>query len=153
MAWELAKDFIYPAGKTYRGPAEECACSFSVGPEQLDPIGQRAMVNNMINAALQSVEEQGATPLRLTVWMDTAPTWTTPYYVVITAHDSPILPVVWAAIFLGMFIILAIVIAYTVHEAKGIDWSGGITEAAKWLGIGMIGLGGLGVAAALISRG
>lgn len=152
MAWELAEDVIYPQGKTYKGPAETCAVSFELGPEQLDPVGQRQMVDQMVDSALQSVEEQGATPLRLTVWRDPAPTWTTPYYVVITAHDSPIPLLIWAAIFAVMFLLLAIVIAYTVHEVKGIDWTGGITETAKWIGIGSLGLGGLVLAAALVSR-
>lgn len=149
MAWELVEDTIYSDGKTYRGPAEECSFGFELGPEQLDWLGGNWVRDRLISAAKSSVEEQGAKILRLTVYRDTAPTWTTPYNVIITASASPLW---WNLIIAAIFILLIlVVIAFIIYRITPLDW-GALPKTAMWLAIGGIGIGTLVLAVTLARR-
>lgn len=142
MAFEIFLDNIYPEAYVYKGPAEECSFDFSVGPEQLDFV-QGVIVNYLIHRAAEAVEEHGGKILRVTAWRDTAPVWTTPYWVTIQAHSSPAV-LFWVAIIALIFLLLAIAIAYIVHEVKDIEWFG----KGEWLpGAAFFGAGLLGVIA------
>ena len=155
MSFRLWEDHLYAGYETYDGPAEECHIAFSIPwPDQLDWFFTSYYRNRLISAAKDSVEDEGGTILRTTIYRDKSPTWHTDYELVITAHGSPVhLP--WLVIVGGVFILLAIVgVAYTV-TVLDIDWGEVAPEISKgiqWTAIGLIGGGALALGGAVILR-
>jgi len=139
MAYQLITDTRTAAWNTYRGKAEVCTWTFQTGPEQLDPIGQKHLVNRFIDGHVQALSEQRSQLLRLKVWRDTASIWTTNYRVETTATASPLW---WNIIIAGILAIIALlIIAWSIKEIKEIDFGvGGVAEPIKWSAITVIAL-------------
>lgn len=102
--------------QAYRGPAEFCAYEFSLWPEQIPGTGWAAQ--QIVDANLNALAEQGSQLLELRMWEDTAPTWTTDYKVEIVATASPLW---WNLIIVGVFALLLIAgVAYTITKVEQI---------------------------------
>ncbi len=143
----LTKDYTYPdAAAVKNHAAETCTFTFSLGPDQIP--GQGALADHMVQANIEELEKQGSQPLRLRVWEDKSPTFTTNYKVEVTATASPL---VWAVVILGLLVILAIAyITYKIVSVIKSTWNpatGGIlgtfNTTMMWAVAGIAIIGGV----------
>ena len=152
MALKVIKDELYPGWEQYVGKAETCVVNFNIPfPDQADWFFGR-YVDRTISAAQEAVEQEGGHILRTVVLRDKSPTMETPYQIQITAYTNPTI-LVWAAIYGVMFLILAVIVAWTIKQIVSVDWGEimpPIPEAMKWAAIAIIGGGTAAVALALI---
>jgi len=116
-AMALFSDKVTTAGQSYSGPVQEAEFTFSTGPEQLDFVNN-FLRNRYLSEMKNALLAQGAVLLRLTIYRDTAPTWSTPYRCVATISNPSISTnkialgsVVWSAIILTA---LALIIVYLI---------------------------------------
>lgn len=114
MAWELIAD--KKINQTYKGRAERCEYSFSLPPEQVP--GVQWTAQQIANAHIAELEEQGSKLLEMRMWEDTEPTWRTDYYVEIVATASPLW---WNIIIAGaLLLLIGIVIYFTIDKIEEI---------------------------------
>lgn len=85
MAYKLFSDKLTPAAAIYHGSAEMCSTKFVTGPEQTSFVDSW-LKNNLVSNAVAEVRNEGGTVLRVTVYRDISPTWTTKWLVEITAY-------------------------------------------------------------------
>lgn len=74
----LYLDDVTDYGKGYAGNVEKCVFTFSTGPEQFDFVNNWIR-GNYVNEVIRSVEEHGGKVVRVTLYRDAQPTWTTNY--------------------------------------------------------------------------
>ena len=137
MAYSLVIDKTFET--TYSGKAEICTYTFKSLPEQL-PFEQW-FAQRFIDSHIRELANQGSHALKLKVWRDTSPTFTTDYKVEVTASASPLW---WNIIIVGAIAVIGLaLITWAIIEVKGIDW-GEIPEELKkaigWMPI-LLGLG------------
>lgn len=82
------KDYLYPLASTYKGDAEKCTFTFSLGPDEIP--GTEWYRDQIINNFTSEVEKEGAQMLQLEVYEDTSPALTTDYTVIATSTASPV---------------------------------------------------------------
>lgn len=128
MAYVLTLDRTYPEASTYRGGADKFTADLKGPPEQLT----FGVVDDIIAKITEWFPPKGADKLmRIRIWTDAAPTWTTLYRVEVIAHGSPI---VWALVAAALAVIaLLVLLAWFVSQ---IDWSP-VAETAKWVVIAL----------------
>lgn len=114
MAWNLVINEKY--NQEYRGHAEKASYTFEVPlPDQL---GAKWTAEQMINAHVNELLDYGEYLLELRVWEDKSPTWTTKYWVDVTATASP-LP--WALIIVGVLAVIFIIgVAFSLVKVEDI---------------------------------
>lgn len=111
--FELIQETIYPFAYIYEGWQETCVYALTVPlPEQ---IGPPAWIGDLIaNAFANKVEEQGERVLELRVYADTTPTFWTDYRIEVTstipAEGTSGIAFPWAAVIIGVIVILGIVV-------------------------------------------
>jgi len=131
MAWELGVEKTYPEAERYSGSAEQFVAELRGPPEQLT----FGVMDDVIAKAVEFFPPTGPDKLiRIRVWQDTAPTWSTLYRVEVVGHGSPI-PWMLIAIALGLIVGLAL-ITWAVTE---IGWEG-VAAGMKWVGIALVAL-------------
>ena len=114
MAWELIVN--EKMNQEFKGHAEMCTYTFSLGPEQVP--GMRWAAQQVTNAHVAELQKENSTILELRVWEDASPTWQTDYYVEIVASASPLW---WNIIIAGALILLiGLAILFTIIEVKDI---------------------------------
>lgn len=119
MAWEQI--VRRKLNQQYVGPAETCDYSFSLWPEQIPGTGWLAQ--QFVDAHVKALLDDGAYLLELYVWEDTAPAWTTDYYVRVVSTASPL---VWSIIIPAALALLTMIaITYTIHD---------ITTTVRYIG-------------------
>jgi len=147
MAWQKIVD--RKENQNYRGHAERCSYTFSLGPEQLPGTQWSAM--QIMNAHVSELAKQDSHLLELRMWEDVSPTWQTDYYVEIVATASPLF---WNVIIIGVLAVLVVIaIAFTITKIDDIakyapDVAKEGLSMVKWLAIAGIGV----VALSVISR-
>jgi hypothetical protein len=136
MAWELIVN--EKTNQDFRGHAEKCGYSFSLGPEQVP--GTRWAAQQVLNSHVQALADQNSILLELRMWEDTSPTWETKYYAEVVASASPL---IWGVIIggalllmIGFAILFAIEHIDDIAEYIGNKASGLIT----WVAVGGFGL-------------
>lgn len=159
MAYELVKDFIYPMGESYEGPAVLSTFEFSTPPGVFaDLIGDR-----MISGLEDKCLEEALHILRMKVWTDTSPILETKFYTEFSCYsaevESPVPPAVVAALTKIIMalpaIIVAIIIYLAIHSISDIFYSPAgprLAEALKWLGVAAAIFGGAKIISALLPR-
>lgn len=150
-AFKVVLDTTYPAGKTYKGKAEQCIASFNVNFGGLPPT--RWYAEKLADNFANEVKKQGGTMLSLKLYEYQASLIETQYIIVAVAAQAQIPrgavgygQLVWAAIILAALIIIAI-IAFTllIREIKTIDWTspGGLAIAGVGIALALAAAGGL----------
>ena len=76
--WQLVYDKTTADGKTFNGKAQTGAFTFTAGPEQIDFVNNW-LVNNFVDELQRAAVAKGEKVLRVKLWRDTGPTWSTPY--------------------------------------------------------------------------
>lgn len=74
----LYLDDVTDYGKSYAGNVEKCVFTFTTGPEQFDFVNNWIR-GNYVNEVIRSVEEHGGKVVRVILYRDAQPTWTTNY--------------------------------------------------------------------------
>lgn len=118
----------------YRGHAERCIYTFSVPlPDQL---GAKWTAQQMIDAHIEELWQQGSLLLEYKLYEDASPTFTTNYKVDMIASASPLW---WNLIIIGVLAILAIAfISWAINGVADIaEYSPG---AAIGISVGVIAL-------------
>ena len=143
MAWEKIID--RKLNQEFVGHAEKCTYTFSLGPEQVP--GMKWAAQQVIDSHVSKLAEENSVLLELRVWEDTAPTWTTNYYVEVVASASPLW---WNVIIAGSLILLiGIAIYFIIEKIEDIteyvgDKAGGTGISLMYVaGISLIALAGL----------
>ena len=147
---ELVTETTTEYAKTYSGPAEKCAFTFSTGPEQLDFVFGWVR-DRYIESQIDAIHKEGGRVLSIKIWQDTSPTWTTKYRGEIVAdvrgeanfHS----PFPWLlVIMVGLAsVIILFVIKPTIEAVTELIWGREGEDGAKafpwtWLIIGGVAL-------------
>ena len=129
MAWELTVEKGYPEAETYSGPAERFVADLQGPPEQIT----LGLFDDMIACVVEWFPPGGVDRLmRIRIWRDTAPTWSTLYRVEVIGHGSPI---PWAAIAIALGLIIGLaLLTWAVSE---IGWEG-LAKGVQWVAIALI---------------
>jgi uncharacterized membrane protein YcjF (UPF0283 family) len=100
--------------QNYQGHAERCIYTFTVYmPDQL---GAKWTAEQMLNAHIEELQQQGSLILEYKLYEDAAPTFTTDYKVDIIASASPLW---WNIIIIGVLALLTI--AFTAWAIQGVS--------------------------------
>ena len=139
MAERLVLDKTAPEAATYRGPAEVGTAVFKGAPEQVVPTALMATLSTQL---LVAIKGRGATPLKLRVWADTAPTLYTRYRIEITLTEASVsaqqgyaaqaMP--FPFLVLGAVLLVLGLVALSAWQVSRIDFGG----IAKGLSMGLI---------------
>ena len=114
MSWSKIID--QKLNQDYKGHAEKCTYTFSLGPEQFP--GMRWARDQVINSHVSKLAEENSLLLELRVWEDTEPTWKTNYQVEVVATASPL----WWNLIIGgvLLLLIGIAIYFTIEKTEDI---------------------------------
>ncbi|MBA7525959.1 hypothetical protein ES705_18119 [subsurface metagenome] len=126
MAYELTIDKTYPEGESYTGRAERFDAYLQGPPGWLE----FGIFDDIIAQVIEWFPPEGADKLiRIRIWRDDEPFWTTLFKVEVIGHGSPIS---WALIAVALAAIIGIaVISWNMVR---IDWK---AAAAPLIGLGI----------------
>ena len=126
MAYELTIDKTYPEGERYTGKAEKFEANLT-GPPDWITFG---IFDDIIAKVIEWFPPEGADKLiRIRIWRDTEPFWSTLFKVEVIGHGSPIS---WALVAVALAAIIGIaVISWNMVR---IDWK---AAAAPLIGLGI----------------
>ncbi|GAI79256.1 unnamed protein product [marine sediment metagenome] len=129
MAYELTIDKTYPEGERYTGRAERFDANLTGPPDWLE----FGIFDDIIAKVIEWFPPEGADKLiRIRIWRDTEPFWTTLFKVEVIGHGSPIN---WALIVVALAAIIGIaVISWNMVR---IDWKAAAAPIIA-LGIGLL---------------
>lgn len=112
MSYKLVDEGKY--NQDYRGHAERCIYTFTVYlPDQM---GAKWTAQQMLNAHIGELQQQGSLILEYKLYEDASPTFTTDYKVDIVASASPLW---WNIIIIGVLALLTI--AFTAWAIQGVS--------------------------------
>jgi hypothetical protein len=115
--WTPVMDKLTADGGSYSGPAQVALFEWSVLPEQAGSVNTW-LVNNLVNKATAEAIANGCKVLRVRLWRDTGPTFSTPYLCELTITD-PARMAQGASMEMPQLVILAII---TVALAAILVW-------------------------------
>lgn len=84
--WTPVLDKTTVAGSSYSGPAQVATFTFSVLPEQLGFVNNW-LVSNVVAKMEAAAVAEGVKTLRVRLWRDTGPTFSTPYLCELTLSN------------------------------------------------------------------
>ena len=124
MSYQLVKSQRFNQG--YRGSAEEAVYTMTVPlPDQT---GASQVLQNITDAHVQALAEQGSQLLELDVWQDSSPTWETLFRVrvVATTQEAPVnaiavAPLVWVVVISTAVIIIGLLVDWALESVKTIS--------------------------------
>ncbi|HUV55829.1 MAG TPA: hypothetical protein VMV84_01220 [Dehalococcoidales bacterium] len=117
MAWD--KIYEKTMNSSYRGPAEQCDYTFSIGKP--DQWGARQDAIKHMEAHIIELQKQGQIVLEYYLWEDRSPTFQTDYYCRVVASDTTGNALPWGLIIVAVLVIIALFVIYhTIKQVKQI---------------------------------
>lgn len=151
MSWVQELNQVTPAAATYKGKAKRVQFTFSALPEQFDYVNTWLVNNFLGELQKQATANNGSQVLKLRLWRDTVPTWTTDYKGELElstppGFETPFL--VWgliygALILVGLWIISKFAIPGIVDIIYGPEDSSGNRPSFSWGTVAIIAVAAL----------